>query len=297
MHSIQTASPADIDAEIFALLQRLWATESRLVGLVGQAHRVAGDRQRHSYGRSPMWDMLDSEAWDKVEAIAAREQGDYRVRNAQEIIAKRDEYLLQMQNLRDEIAPLTAEYVRRGGWTRAYLVDNADGHVHKTDNCSSFRVGTHYHWLTELSGQAETEIVELAGERACTICYPSAPVDVLKRPSKLEGPAQAAAREAKAKRDAEKAVRDAKKAEKAIANPDGSPLRGKWGVIKTTVTAWNELVDDIFTSLYYGYDLHAEINDRITAALMHKTGQSKAEILNALQAKVAAKAKREKVTL
>ena len=124
-------------------------------------------------------------------------------------------------------------------------------------------------------------------------CFSSAPVDVLKRPSKLEGPAQAAAREAAAERAAEKAARDAKKAEKAITNPDGSPLKGKWGVIKATVTAWNELVDDIFTHRAYNYSLNTTANAAIVAALAAKLGQTEAEILATVETKVAAKAKRE----
>ena len=289
--NITAASPVEIDAEIFRNLQLVWAAQDTQEHLLPQLHSLVGDKQVRTggWGSRAVWQMSREQVLRTAQlAVEGRTFAAYRAWKDQgEII----------EEARLAMGILNAEFTRRGGWTRAYLVDNADGHVHNTDACSSFRIGTRYHWLTELSGQAESEIVELAGERACTICFPTAPVDVLKRPSKLEGPAQIATREAKAARDAEKAVRDAKKAEKAIANPDGSPLQGKWGVIKTTVTAWNELVDDIFTSLYYGYELHAEINDRITAALMHKTGQSEAEILNALQAKVAAKAKREKISI
>jgi hypothetical protein len=92
--------------------------------------------------------------------------------------------------------PLEAVY-RANPWTRFFLVPG--GHLHSTRRCSSFRWNTAVYWLPEYSGKTEAEIVALAGERACTICYPTAPVD---RPSML--PAHVAEREARAKEAAEK---------------------------------------------------------------------------------------------
>jgi len=125
------------------------------------------------------------------------------------------------QEIMRETAPFNQEFDRRGGWTRAWLVDNTNGHVHNTMDCQTCFITTQFVWLPEFSGQPETDIVEAAGEKACTVCYPSAPVDVLKRKSSIEAPARKAARLEREARSAEIA---AKKAAKAIASPDGSEI-------------------------------------------------------------------------
>jgi hypothetical protein len=92
--------------------------------------------------------------------------------------------------------PLEAIY-RANPWTRFFLVPG--GHLHSSRLCSTLRWNTALYWLPEYSGQSEAEIVALAGEKACTVCYPSAPVD---RPSML--PVHVAERAAQAKERAEK---------------------------------------------------------------------------------------------
>lgn len=74
--------------------------------------------------------------------------------------------------------PFKAEWSRRGGWTRAYLVP--DGHIHRATSCSSLHPTTIISWLPEQSGMDEDEIVAAAGVHACTICYPTAPVEALR---------------------------------------------------------------------------------------------------------------------
>src|SRR5699024_1181900 len=64
----------------------------------------------------------------------------------------------------------------RGGWNRAFLVAGAGGHVHSSTDCSTCRPTTQYAWMTNYSGADEDTIVSDAGYRACTVCYPSAPV-------------------------------------------------------------------------------------------------------------------------
>jgi hypothetical protein len=304
MSDITTASPVEVDTEIFAQLQAMWAAEDRQARLTETAHQQAGDRKEYGWGRGQRkgtWQMSDEQAWEKVAKIAQRDgAADYTVHNAEELVTALTETIAEIKVAFARQGELEAEYERRGRWTRAYLVDQPTGHVHKTTYCPSWNRGesnTRYAWLTELSGHAETEIVELAGERACTICYPSAPVDVLKRPSKLEGPAQAAAREAAEARRAEKAARDAKKAAKAIAQVDGSPLRDQFGIIATERSAWVRLVDNIFSARAYGYAPETTVNNNIVAALAAKSGTTAEDILAQAETKVAAKAKREGVVL
>jgi hypothetical protein len=122
----------------------------------------------------------------------------------------------------DELSPLDAEYYRRGTWTRYYLVDNTNGHVHKDQSCNTCFPSTKYAWLVEQSGMSAEDLVEMAGEDACTVCFPWAPVDQLKKKSRLEAPER---KKARLEREAKKAAAAAKKAAKAITNPDGSPLK------------------------------------------------------------------------
>ncbi|TCO49661.1 hypothetical protein [Actinocrispum wychmicini] len=135
--------------------------------------------------------------------------------------------------------PLNAEFERRGGWTRAWLVLNTGGHVHRTTACRTCFATTQFAWLTQLSGHDETKIVDLAGKAACTECYPSAPVELRNRPSRIKTPEQLA-------RELEKAERAKAKAAKAITAPDGTPLRTKgYGQIDTEFTARRSYADAV----------------------------------------------------
>jgi hypothetical protein len=99
-------------------------------------------------------------------------------------------------------APLEA-VAAAGRWSRFVLVPG--GHLHRGFGCSTLRWTTQTGLMPEFSGADEAEVVDLAGEVACTVCFPSAPVN---RPSMLpvhvkerEEAAQAAAeREAKAEK-------------------------------------------------------------------------------------------------
>jgi len=90
-------------------------------------------------------------------------------------VAAYDEYVAEMARIKDAEAPLTAEYVRRGGWQRYFLVTSSDGHVHRGMNCSTCRWETVYAWLIDLADCDEAKMVAEYGEKACTVCFPDAP--------------------------------------------------------------------------------------------------------------------------
>ena len=147
-------------------------------------------------------------------------------------------------------------------WTRAFLVINSNGHVHSSLDCSTCFPTTRYQWLIQYSNDDENTIVEDAGQDACTICYPSAPAEVLNRPSRIVTADKIAKAQAKAEREAKKAERIAK--EKANApTASGQPLtykEGKWTrEIKTersAITEWYSQYADsqreIVTEYYDG---------------------------------------------
>lgn len=105
-------------------------------------------------------------------------------------------------------APLEA-VAAAGRWTRFVLVPQ--GHLHRGFGCSTLRWTTQTGLMPEFSGADEAEVVELAGERACTVCFPSAPVN---RPSML--PADVKAREEAAQAKAEKAAKAEKQAAEQV---------------------------------------------------------------------------------
>lgn len=196
-----------------------------------------------------------------------------------------------------EAAPLEAEFRARGGWTRVFWCASNGGHAHRTLSCQTLRITTPMVWLPEHSGATESEIVALAGDSACTYCYPTAPVATA-APSQLR-PAREA-REAKEARDADLAAARAAKDAKAIRNPDGSQLRGRYGVVNTVVSAWKEAGDGQVNHQAYGYAIdakEAEAEARIVEALAVKLGRSEESIREELAEKVAKRVKRAKAEI
>lgn len=193
------------------------------------------------------------------------------------------------------IRPLDDEY-RRRPWSRFFLVTNGNGHVHSSMSCSTCYPTTTYAWLPELSGKSESEAVEEWGERMCTTCFPSAPVDPNYRcPARVD-------REARAERERKSRERQAKRDARAISNPDGSPLRieGYSGVVKTERTARIELVNALAVStpghMYHGGVHHHNATldvPRLVEAIAAKTGESESEIIAAARKKAIAKVRKE----
>lgn len=90
-------------------------------------------------------------------------------------------FLENYEELATKNAEMDAELDRldaiheKHGWSRAFLVANDNGHVHKTMSCSTCKFDTEFTWLVEHSGKNEEEIVASEASRACTVCYPDAP--------------------------------------------------------------------------------------------------------------------------
>ncbi|ANH49184.1 hypothetical protein uvFWCGRAMDCOMC203_08 [Freshwater phage uvFW-CGR-AMD-COM-C203] len=161
------------------------------------------------------------------------------VEKIQESIEKVAKIKLEIGKVNIEISKLNAIY-NQDPWTRAFLVIASNGHVHSSMDCNTCFATTRYNWLVQYSNDDEKTIVEDAGQDACTICYPSAPAEVLNRPSRIVTADKVAKAQAKAERDAKRAERIAK--EKANApTASGEFLTYKEGkytrVIKTERTA------------------------------------------------------------
>lgn len=79
------------------------------------------------------------------------------------------------EEFRLKAVPYEAEFKRRGGWARYFLVTNSNGHVHTSLHCQTTFPTTTFRWLIDLADKTEEELVAEWGEMACTICMPSAP--------------------------------------------------------------------------------------------------------------------------
>ena len=133
----------------------------------------------------------------------------YTDRRRDELKAQAEALLPEIEKLDAELRPLEAQYT---GWTRAFVVP--EGHVHRSMNCSTCYPTTAFGWVTDMSGSTEAEIIEAAGSRACTVCYPNAPVDA--PAGRIFHATEVAAQAAREERAAKKAAADAKKAANAF---------------------------------------------------------------------------------
>jgi hypothetical protein len=205
-----------------------------------------------------------------------------------------------LAELKEKLATLKSFYT---GWSRAFLVRNSNGHIHKSRECVTCFDTTSYVWLTEMSGRDELEIAYLAGEKACTICYAHAPSSYFLRECGLEDPEVVEARRI---RQARKAEIEAKRQKTGIWNPDGTPLKVfeyGWARYKSEIkaertaqsTAVNLLVG--VQSLSRSDEEIARSNDAVETiliALAHKRGTSVEEQRTIVQAKVDTQIKRNK---
>jgi hypothetical protein len=190
---------------------------------------------------APIWDRRlralqtrRHEGWVLAQHKDSTKPADVRKANhAYQAVQKATEIILATDSDADDY---DAEWNRRHGWTQAWLVTSSDGHIHSSRHCHTLYWSTTIGLIPQLSGLAQDEIVGEAGEAACTVCYPNAPVEVRARPAKFGPIAQR--RAAAEKRQAELAVKRAAAAVKAITERDGSPLLDDLGwEIKTERTA------------------------------------------------------------
>lgn len=277
--SLATMEPSDIDTQLAELHYQVFKLDTEAAG---QAKRIQLYQRTLEPGQFEKW-----------------------VGPAQE---KLDEAYAAADTTREQMRPLEAEFDRRGGWSRAFLVTG--GHLHNTMSCSTCnRMGqpTRFAWMPQFSGADEDEMVDAAADRCCTVCFPSAPVDVLQRPSALLTPDEEEAARARAEREAVRSQKAEEKAAKSIANPDGSELRepGRYGqVVRTLATAERELTDalvfaiedDVPEMSHWNRELVAERAqwaDQLVAAIAAKKSISEDAVREAAQVKAAAKFRRE----
>jgi hypothetical protein len=216
-----------IDTELADLYDQIWVINSEIMSY-------------QDYTKSTQSSRYMSDA-DKASHIAKYAE-------------KIDELQIKRAPLKDRVRELNKIYIL-DPWTRAFLVINANGHVHSSMECSTCFDTTRYNWLVQYSNDDETTIVADAGQDACTICYPSAPADILNRPSRIVTADKIAKAQAKADRDAKRQAK-IEKAKASAPTASGEPLKvpsswnnGKFDYINTERTAVSEFKSNYSRSL------------------------------------------------
>lgn len=299
MDNLTTATPVEVDTRLAELERQDSSLTLHIQHAWSDLRAALGHRQERVILRNGRSEYLYlTSAHDaEHEAVAIMVANPHAAENVHAAWALLIELRKQVLVNRAERTKLKIEFNRRGGWTRAWAVPN--GHVHQSTACGTCYPTTMFGWLPQVSGMNEAAIVELAGERACTVCYPSAPVDALKRATRLHTTDEAAELEAKAARAAELEAKRAAKAAKGIARPDGAPLLDDHGyVVKTEIAARNAVLSAWNYLLFYGEthpsaDAWIEMIADGTEALAHKQGRDLIAVREEFKAKAEKKHARE----
>lgn len=240
-------SPVEIDTR----LADLYGQEQRALRTIEQAeYRVmsAAGIRCVGYGRNATWSVPVADGFAKARQRAETDQT-WSGRKCGEALAAHEAAREAWEKIRGEAEALNVEFERRGGWTRAFLV--TDGHVHSSMSCPTCNRGTYrtqFHWLVEFSGHTEAEVVEAAADRACTVCYPSAPVATA-GPSRLLTPDE---EQRKAAAEAKAEAKAAKEAGQVTVEGYRDGTRTGTHVFKTERGATNAIAGALFDLAWYG---------------------------------------------
>jgi hypothetical protein len=265
MIDLRAATPPVIDAALAELDYERWVADTRARDYF-KAAQEARDYVHYDWRTRVTTPRPDLERAEKLDKLAAEHE------------------LIACQKA-DEMKPYHDEFFRRGGWTRAFLVvTKGEGHVHRSQVCHTCYPTTQFHWVTDFSGHDEAEIVDAAGERACTICYPTAPAEVLNRPTAIFSKDEEAKRAAREEREAKRA---AKAALEVI-----DPVTGKT-LFKTERGATNDIAYRLDAHLRYENDEDLKKAKKIVVAVAAKRGVDPAGLLDELLVKATAKFRRE----
>lgn len=205
-----------VDEALYAFYRERLALLHKQASALVSVRYAAGDKQRWTYEGNRQvqrWTFTFEEVFDKARHTADTDTT-YRGQQAKDALAEYERVTSDLRINQGVQSELKRAYAARP-WTRAFLV--TDGHVHSSMECSTCFPTTEFSWLTQFSDHNEDEIVEAAGERACTVCYPSAPtLRSFEKASALFTEEEAERNKAREQRKAEKAERAAKKAAKAL---------------------------------------------------------------------------------
>ncbi len=209
---IQDMTPVEIDEILAPIWEREYKAEADVLATTKRSAELQLKAQKLKNGVKVPGYTTPGDGIRLAETIQALNN---RIMSLHEVL----------EQIAEEEDPYLAEYQHRGGWNRVFLATSSNGHAHNGTECSTCHHGeyrTGFSWLIQYSGKTEAEIIADAGERACTTCYPSAPVNA--KGTKMFTPDEIEAQQRRAEREAEKARKEAEKDAKSITTPEGGKL-------------------------------------------------------------------------
>jgi hypothetical protein len=222
METVFAATPPEFDAQLLQVLLAEARAKREVFLTVDRLHNAVGDVE----ARNPRTGRYYSpRIWksSNAECVVLAETAELEAR-AKPALSEYNEAKQALEGIEDERRRFRDEYEARGGWKRAYLVTNAEGHVHQSTSCSTCRLTTSFQWMTKFSGLTEAEIVAAAGWRACTVCYPTAPVgDAVTLPTKMFSDEEISRDARRIELETKRAAKQQARIEKGL-TADGSPL-------------------------------------------------------------------------
>lgn len=197
--NLTTATPVEIDTVLADLYRALMikehdieSAELVILGYAGMREWVRPPNYgKGHYRNTGTFAEARAKMQGHVDAYTAERGLDYDAMSEQAkggiryyeyvptLLSKHDAAVREVKKIRLNIAVLDAEFDRRGGWTRKFLVTSSSGHLHSTMSCSTCRPTTTYGWWPTLSGMTEAEAITALKDRAdalCSVCFPTAPV-------------------------------------------------------------------------------------------------------------------------
>lgn len=226
--TVQNMTPIEVDTELARLYEEEVIIQQHILMAEQGLHHAAGHR-RANFGQGAWSGTLD-DAITKAEHLAETDTT-YVGKDALKTLARMAAAENALTDNHNKANVYHAEFNRRGGWTRAFLVANGNGHVHSSMGCSTCNhrgQATRFNWLPEFSGMDEGAIITAAGWRACTTCYPTAPIGTeTSLPTTIFSDEDRSAADRKAEREQAKAKRQADKIAKGLTQ-DGSEFTVSW---------------------------------------------------------------------
>lgn len=259
---LTTQTPVEIDTQIAALWQERYkqqALASRqwdsVVFHVSEVLHHQGTLRRFAKATATQVREFLSEHSEISESEEMQAEAYEQPWITSEAVKAWDAYLkyLDYSTAADEILfdvePLDAEWERRGRWTRAYLVvTKGTGHVHRSMNCTTCYPTTQYHWMVDWADKDEAQIVADAGERACTVCYPSAPVDA--KGTRMFSPDEVEAQKRREEREQKRQEREAAQITVNVLEYSSTTPTEK--VFKSERAVTNYIADKLGSLAWYG---------------------------------------------
>jgi len=168
------------DTRIAELSAEAATRRATIAKAVDTAHHLLGERPRYISRTERVWPTTADEAVELLRAkVADGDLQPWNLEPARTALAALTDAALQLAALTTAIEELDAVWADNGCWSRYFLVEANNGHIHYDVSgwrCSR-RVTTEHSWHPSLSGLTEADAVAELGPRLCTVCFPSAPLE------------------------------------------------------------------------------------------------------------------------